>query len=176
MRIHPLLRMTEVAEWVSGNFQVASHASMSKDPIGIASIGAGWTAIENYDSEITPRGITTDLVGGAMAFDIYGVFQLTIGLNLTHNESNQGRTTNIRFWNVTDGIPAGNIPIGIARNQPATNFTGVLQLEVSAGETGKGFRLEIGGGDSVTISAGSVAYDASMVSEWRGFESGESAF
>ena len=171
MRIHPELMMRDVQEWVSSNFTPAARSAMLVDPVGFASIGASYTPIDNYDSEIAPRGITTDLVTGTMAFNIYGVFQITVGLNLSHDESNQGRTTNVRFWNVTDGISGGLIEVGIARNQPATNFTAVFQTEIVAGDTGKAFRLELGGGDSVTILSGSVDFDATMVSEWRGFES-----
>ena len=176
MRIHPLLRMTEVSEWVAGNFTPAARSSMLIDPIGFSSIGAGYTPIDNYDSEIAPRGVTTDLVAGTIAFNIYGVFQITVGLNLSHNESNQGRTTNIRFWNVTDGVSGGIVEVGIARNQPATNFTTVYQVDVTSNEIGKAFRLEIGGGSSITSLDGTIDFDTSMVSEWRGFESEGHAF
>ena len=171
MRIHPLLRMTEVSEWVAGNFTPAARSAMLVDPVGFALIDATYTPVDNYDSEIAPRGITTDLVAGTMAFNIYGVFQITVGLNLAHDESNAGRTTNIRFWNVTDGVSGGLVEIGIARNQPATNFTTVFQTEIAAGDTGKAFRLEIGGGDTIVVSDGMIDFDAVMVSEWRGFES-----
>ena len=176
MKVHPLLRMIEVSEWVAGNFTPAARSAMLIDPIGFSSIGLGYTPIDNYDSEIAPRGITTDLVAGTIAFNIYGVFQIVVGLNLSHGESNQGRTTNIRFWNVTDGVSGGIVEVGIGRNQPATNFTAVFQTEIAAGDTGKAYRLELGGGDSITSLAGSVDYDAVMVSEWRGFESAEERF
>ena len=171
MRHHPELRMREVSEWVAGNFTPASRASMLLDPVGFSVIDLTYTPIDNYTSEIAPRGITTNLVAGTMAFDIYGVFQIAVELNLSHSESNQGRTTNIRFWNVTDGGSAGIVEVGIARNQPATNFTTVFQTEIAAGDTGKAYRLEIGGGDTIVVSNGAVDFDAVMVSEWRGFDS-----
>ena len=171
MRHHPELRMREVSEWVAGNFTPAARSSMRINNVGFSSIDLGWTVINNYDSEVVPRGITNNLSAGTMAFNIYGVFQITVGINLDHNESNQGRQTFIRFFNVTDSVQAGDlIPISIGRNQPGLNFTDLFEVEILAADLNKEFRLEIGGGSSITVLGGSVDFAATMTSEWRGFE------
>ena len=177
MKIHPLLRMTEVSEWVAGNFQPAARSSMSIANVGFSSIGLGWTVIDNYDSQVIPRGITNNLVAGTMAFNLYGVFQVSVGINLDHNETNQGRQTFIRFFNVTDGAQSGGlIPVSIGRNQPGLNFSDSFEAEILAADINKEFRLEIGGGSSITVLDGSVDFAATMTSEWRGFESAEERF
>ena len=169
-----MYKIIDPFKWAEWAFSVAAYAGMYEDNIGFASLDLDWTPLDGYSNEdITPRGITTDLAAGTMTFHYEGVYQIAFAINLSHNESNQGRTTNVRFYNVTDGQPEGAaIEIGIGRNQPATNFFITFLVPVTAAMKNKAFRLEMGGGSSITGIGGDFSYDANMISEWQDPDTG----
>ena len=150
-------------------FQVSAYASMYESNVDFAFIGAGWTPIQGYSEEsVEKRHIETDLAAGTLTFPYDGVHEISVGINLEHDESNQGRQTFIRFYNVTAGVPSGNpIAISIGRNQPGLNFTDVFKTTVTEAMINQAFRIEIGGGDSIAVSDGNVDYGAKLIGPWE---------
>jgi len=154
--------------WVANTFVVAMYSSMYGGGDAIIDLDATWQPITAYDGDaFTPKGITTDPVNGTIAFDVDGVYTLTIFINALHNEVNSSRNTGIRLFNVTDGVPGGQIVIGTARNQDVTALGVTLIVEIADADKGKLFRLEMGGFDDYTVIALSVSWDAASSGEWR---------
>ena len=149
-------------------FQVSAYANMYENNVDFASLGLDWTPITGYSSEsVEKRHIETDLAAGTLKFPYDGVHEISVGINLEHNESNQGRQTNLRFYNVTAGAPSGDpIPISIGRNQPGLNFTDLFKTTVTEAMVNQAFRIELGGGDSIIVSGGSIDYGAKMIGPW----------
>ncbi len=123
----------------------------------IGTVGAGWTTIEMDNEGIPPYGCSFDLAADTFQFLFPGVWQLNGNLFFSHDSSNNGRTTNLRFFNVTDGVPIGTpVPIGIARNVEDSQASFTVLLRLAASDADETIRVEIGGGDTlsaVTISA-----------------------
>ncbi len=141
----------ELVEQILVETRVAFHGAVLRttdDPD--TDIGAGWQPLDNFDLiSITPRGCTLSL-NGEFVFDRIGAWELVIGFNMSHNESNSGRETNLRLYNVTEATPGQAIPIAIGRNQPGTNYYTSLPFTLLAGEEGDTYRVEIGGGDTLS--------------------------
>jgi len=146
-------RQIAAIEAILLDLKPAAYGGMEIDspPVVAVDIPAvTYLPITFYQSLHLPsRGCTFDPVGGTVSIDseVPGVWQFILNFTIEHNESNSGRTVNVRLFNVTDGLPVGSSwPIGIGRNQPTTNFAHTFMAEVFPALTGKLFRFEIGGG------------------------------
>lgn len=120
----------------------------------LVSIGAGWTPWTAFDTiDITPVGCTLDVTTnpGQFSFQYRGTWNSAIIINFTQTESNAGRTTFVRLFNLTANAELARVPIPIARNQPGTYFFAAYPVLINTGNSGDVLRYEIGGGDSVDI-------------------------
>ena len=131
-----------------------------------------WKTVNVFDQvKFTPeRGILQNVANSSLAFEFDGVYLHNLVLNYTHNESNSSRTTQLRAYNLTDGVPAGagGLIIPIARNQPGTLISISFLQEVSEAEKNKEFVMQVGNGDTVNLSAVPFAgWSAHAISEWR---------
>lgn len=147
------------------SYQVSAYAGMRNFNVGSVSLGAGWASLEGYSEDSVPkRLIDTDLVAGTLTFPYDGIYEIAMALNLDHNETNQGRKTSVRLFNVTDDVAPGDpLPISIGRNQPGLNFYGAFKVQITEDMVNKAIRLEMGGGDSISVSSGTVDYSAKMI-------------
>jgi len=141
--------------------RVAAQGSMFLvTPEAGSDITGAFQTIDHFDTiGMTPVGCSVNTSTGEFSIDIAGSWLLLIRINLTHNESNSGRETFIRLFNVTTASAASSNPIPIGRNTPGTSDTPVLARQFPASEIGDTFRLEIGGGDTLS----SVTWEASNV-------------
>jgi len=99
--------------------------------------------------------------------DNTGIYILSLSGSFAHNSSNGGRTTAIRLFNITTGSPVGSeLNIGIGRND--TVIPATLMFELPLANEDDVFRVDIGGGDSVTsVSFTSLTLSLWNVGEWR---------
>lgn len=127
------------------------------NPTAGASLGAGWNALAYFDTEsLTPLGMTLDTANGLFNFQWPGLWQFSLNVFFNHDNSQQGRVTRVRIFNVTDGAGSSGVPIGIGRNVEDTGISATLLVSVAQSAIDDVFRWEIGGGDTVTA----VTYDS----------------
>ncbi len=136
-------------------------ATIDAPKLTLGPIGSGWQAIDEFDTVDLPvLGLSINAATGEFSFSFPGIWQITISLIFSHNESNQGRTTNIRLWNVTKSSVLGSLPWFIGRNQPGSNIIIPFPVLVAEAAIGNSIRFEIGGGSSITpVSVDDQAID-----------------
>lgn len=164
-----VLERIEAIERALPLFSFAAYASASTTPgTPLPDLGLGWETIP-LDTAGAVRAITINLGNDSFAFQYDGVYQITLSGSLNHNNLNAGRTVNIRLFNVTLGTPLpGAFPIGISRNVEDTVITISLLAEITDAEKGQEMRIEIGGGDAVSlVSISTMNVAIANVSEWR---------
>lgn len=159
---------------IAENFVFAAYGQLylSNPPAAFPDLGASYQKVTVFDtaSPTSPKNITIDLSNDSMSFDIPGVYAITISGSFAHNSSNQGRTTNVRFFNETTGTPAANeFPIGIGRNVTDSSAAAIIIAEVTEASVGDDFILQIGGGSTVTsVSFSSTSWTIFSVGEFQG--------
>lgn len=133
--------------------RVAAEGSMFLDTpqtTDDADITGTFQTIDQYDTiGMTPRGCTVNTTTGEFTLDVDGSWMILIRINLTHDESNSGRETFLRLFNVTDTTSSDPAPIAIGRNTPGTSDTPVLAFDLLVADESDTFRVEIGGGDTL---------------------------
>ena len=138
--------------------------NLAAPPAADADIGISWSPVDMFDNIYLPGfGITFDTVAGSFAFDSTGVYVLSLQASLSHNSDNAGRTTNIRMFDITSAVPLGTVfPIGIGRNVTDTTISLSLAFVIAFADIGDLFRIEIGGGDTLTA----VSWSALSLTTW----------
>lgn len=136
---------------------------------GPTSIGAAWTPL-TFDMVVQPaipKYFTVDAANGTLQAHFNGMYAVAITVAFEHNSSNSGRTTNIRVYNVTQGIGGAGVVVGTGRNAEATSFSGTILYQVV--NDNDVFRIEIGNGDSYTaIDWNAVAFQMWSVGPFTG--------
>lgn len=127
----------------------------------IPTIDLAWTPVTNYPfmAVDAPRFMAVDLIAGTLAVELPGTYVLAINITVEFVESNAGRTTYLRLFDVTGNAQiGGELPIFVGRNQEGLTASQSRLLSINS-EVGDNVRLEIGGGDSFTGLANiSVSY------------------
>lgn len=141
--------------------RVAAQGSMYlATPEAGSDITGAFQIIDHYDTiGMTARGCTLNTSTGEFTLGVVGSWLMLIRVNLTHNESNSGRETFIRLFNVSESTASASAPIAIGRNTPGTSDTPVLAFDFVASQIGDTYRVEIGGGDTLTT----VTWEAANV-------------
>ena len=124
-------------------------ASLSA-PVADTDIGLAFIPMDQADTiDIPFKDSTFDTATGQFSVTKKGIWDVDLSFNLSHNESNSGRETFLRLWDVNGGVPIGReYPIGIGRNQPGTDRS--LQAPFAVTTPGQPIRFEIGGGDTIS--------------------------
>ena len=124
------------------------YGQINRNTNQIVVMGAGWTSIQNYTAQLTnPKGVVQDMVPGTLSLQNLGVYQLMIDITLTFDESNTGRSTNLRMFDVGSGLPFGvENSLFVGRN--AAGLTSSFVYLFEAITVGRVFCLQIGGGDA----------------------------
>ena len=125
-----------------------SMGGVDDDPF--PDIGLTYQNIDNYLAVEFEYGINFDNVAGTFSFTTPGWFTLSFLSSLEHAESNAGRETFIRLFDVTKGVESSAFNVGVARNQPSTNISLQFMVAVSGDIVGNEFVFQIGGGDTFT--------------------------
>ena len=159
-------------EWLALNlWAVAAYGGIrATAPTALADIGAGWTTLEaDAVIDAVPRGVVQDTAANTLAFTRAGRYTVFVSCSLTHNESNGSRETHLRIYDVNTAEPFGDTTYPIARNQPGTFFALPIPINVDASHVGDEFRIEIGGGDTLTgVTQNNFSFSVSGSGEYRG--------
>jgi len=97
-----------VLDFVIPNFTFAAHGTMfNQTPILGPDIGTGWQKVTSFDTVSAAQRITFDTINDTWTYENSGVYQVSVELVLSHDESNAGRTFQLRLQdgnNTGDGI------------------------------------------------------------------------
>jgi hypothetical protein len=140
-------------------------------PVSIPDIGAGWTVLTaDSTSVVTPRFLTQSFAANGIAFNLEGVWSVSLGFSISHNESQQSRSFSVRLFNVTEGTAGNETVVGVGRNTDTTTFSVNLLVEMATADVGDLWRVELGGTlSSITgVTENSFSFLANLVSEYRG--------
>ncbi len=150
--INYLLGRIDLLESLIVEMVISAYGSVIQEAtISNFNIGAGWTTLPFDTLTTSPRGISFNTTNNTFQFENAGAWRISTGFNLSgHNSSNQGRTTNIRLWNVADSAEAGRISIGIGRNVEDTQINVSNIWNITEDNLNEEYRFEVGGGSSVT--------------------------
>ena len=143
---------------------------MSTAPQGGQNLGASFLPLDLMDQVAVQPRLMDVRAPGEFSVDYPGVYNLQTEVGFEHDSSNGGRFTQLRLFNVTDGVPIPvTTSIGVGRNVEVTQWTGNLLFEADASAAQKYFRWEIGGGDTVSsIEWLTQSLSVNQLSEWRG--------
>lgn len=170
--------VVNIYQWVIDNFSVPGYGGLrlsTPDTAG-ADLTAAWRKINEFDAVMfnTPRGITQDLANDGLVIDVYGIWVFGLYLSFEHNESNSGREFYIRLYDETDNVPVGNgsgTLVGVSRNQPATNFSYSLPIEIPESLVGHRLIIQVGNGDTLSsIVWSDLEFALHHVSQYLGVE------
>ena len=134
------------------------------------SILSNWTREYVTNIITTPRGITQDFATESLAFDTPGVWSISIGFSISHNELNLSRTIDVRLFNITDGSPGLSSTVGVGRNNGVTTYSLTILVEILTADVGDAWRVEISGGADIftAVVENSYTFSATLASEFRG--------
>ena len=146
---HPISAITNLTGYLE-DFTVSGYGGIVLGaPAAFPDIGLGWQTLPATEGSVTtPRYVTQDFATNSLSLASPSVWEVSIALAFSQVEAQAGRETYIRLLNQTAGTPGRSILIGIARNQPATNFSVTALFDVA--NAGDQIVVQIGGGDAIT--------------------------
>ena len=143
---------TEVA--ALNTFALAGYGGISiAAPVAMADIGATWTTITGFDTEIlTPRYVVHDLANNALRVQKEGVWQVSVKVTLTFAEGQGGRTISLRLYNATTAAPTA-VPFQffVGRNSAGANLSFVINGEFPQETENDIIVLQVSSVDSYTL-------------------------
>ena len=147
-------------------FAYAAYGGLSLATPGVgASIGVAWETVQ-FDAVVpaTPRSVTASTIANTIAYHADGVYALTVTINVVHNSSTQGRTFNLRLWNVTEAARIGNIiVVTTGRNADGSHMSITTLVEIGEAQKNHPIRLEIG---NTSDSYSAVLWDVAELVTW----------
>ena len=159
-----------------GNLVYSGYGGMRQTvPAALPDIGAGWVTLVADESEVTtPRNITENFTNNSLTPGAFGVWQITIVVNLDHNEvTNTTRMFNVRAFNLTKGWMIGReLHVGVPKNIDTTNLAFTALTEVDPAGTyasvGDEIVIQVGGttDNFTSVVENTFVYSANMVSEY----------
>lgn len=161
---------------IAAMLQIASFAAYGgmnlSVPTGFPDIDSSYQSIDVFDvlSPAVPRGVVVNLAPNhSFSMDVQGVYLIAVTGGFDHNEMNQGRTTNIRFFNQNTLQPIGPpILVGTGRNASVTSIAIAAFLEIGESEKNQSIQLQIGGGDDYSlVEFNYIELAIFNVGEWR---------
>ena len=168
-----IVYVESLSKWTSlAIFSTAAYGGIRQAAdVVLPDIGIGWTTLlAELPSLTTSRGITQDFANNGIRFNTEGVFSIGVTFAISHNESNASRTINVRIFNSTLGTGADASEIGIARNQPITNYSATLLVDIDTAILGDLFQIQIGGTTDTLLNVVELTFGfiTNAVSEYRG--------
>lgn len=131
-----------------------SIGQMQLDAASLAfpDLGAGWQTLNVFDALPFPaRGMVMVTATGRFVLVNPGVYLIAMVLAFDHNELNAGRSTQVRFYNVTKGVGDTGLTIPTGRNTDASASSATLLVAVPSTEIGDAFELQIGAGSAYSL-------------------------
>lgn len=155
-----------------GVVAISAYGGISNSAdVSVSDITSTFQTLSGLDTgNITsPKNIAQDTINDGLSFDISGVFNLSGHVSLTFVEVNAGRTIELRFFNVTAGVPIGTTGAVyfVGRNQGGVSMPFNLTLDVEAAHIGDLIVLQVASAvDTFTIVNNiSTILQANAVSE-----------
>ena len=145
--------LDNLVAFVVEHVSVAIYGAMFTDGIsGTYNLGAGWTKYTDFDAKrVTDKGTEFNITTDSFRINANGVFMFYVSFSFQHDESNQGRTFDIRILNNTDSTVLGDpITVGVGRNTPATNFAFQAMLTIDDLNEDDELILQLGNGDLIS--------------------------
>ncbi len=164
-------QLQDLVDFVRDHVSVAIYGAMSTQTTsGTYNLGAGFTQYTDFDTvNVTPKGTTFNTTTDSFQVNANGIYMFYFGFVFDHNESNQGRTFQIRLFNSTDSTVVGDpITIGVGRNTPATNFSYQTMFDIQDANEDDEFIVQIGGGSSISGTFDEFEVGVYSVSEIQG--------
>ncbi len=116
----------------------------------------------------TPKALTQDFANDGIILGFTGVWMLQIILAIDHDDVNTGREMELQLFDVTDATVILSTPVFIGRNQPGTNFSVSLMVEISTGSLDDLFVVRLvrtGANDILDVVLESYILSANLVSQ-----------
>jgi len=145
--------LDNLVAWVTEHASVALYGSMyTSATSGLYTLGAGWTKYTDFDSQaVTPKGTTFNTTTDSFQINANGIYMFYVGFTFDHDESNSGRTFDMRIFNNSDStVVFQPITIGVGRNTPYTNFSYQFMFDIQNVNEDDDLIIELGNGSSVT--------------------------
>jgi len=147
LRAHLDRMFAEVRESLSviSALTMAGYAGLGLiTPVDIPDITNSWYTVDVFDKEIfiNPVRIAQRLPS-ALVFNKTGVYSVTIGLSIHHNEQNDGRTMNVRLWSPAVGEGTQLVPVATGGNSEATSFSFTTYFQVQPNHVGVDFEIQL---------------------------------
>ena len=126
--------------------------SLSAPTLTGQDITAAWAPLSVFDSvAATERGVLSNATTDTFQFQYPGTWDLALNMSISHDSSQQGRTFQLRTFNVTEGVGTTGIIVGVGRNSEATLVNVKARFPVTTADVGDTFRIEIGNGSAITV-------------------------
>ena len=136
-------------EWLPISITEPGSMYLSLSAVGwaIGSLDAAWVPVQWAAGASLQRHILFS-APSVFQFIVPGVYSLALTMSLTHNETPQGRESEIRIWNVTGSASVGSIRYPTGRNSPGSFASTTLILNITEAMLTNQYRIELGGGDT----------------------------
>ncbi len=137
-------------------------------PTPRSNIGAAFeTLLADTPMLSSPRDVVQDVGNNGLQFTATGIWRLNVSFGIEHNESNQGRTFNVRMYNVADDAVLASAIIGVGRNTAATSWASSLLVEIPVSGLNDLIQIQIGDASSTfsSVIENSFAYSVNRVNE-----------
>ena len=144
--------LQDLVDFVRNHVSVAIYGAMyTSTTSSIYTLGAGWTQYTDFDTlNVTPKGTTFNTTTDSFQVNANGIYMFYFGFSFQHDESNSGRTFDVRLFNNTDSVTVGQpITVGVGRNTPATNFSYQFMFETTDANEDDDLIIELGNGSSI---------------------------
>ncbi len=145
-------RLEDLTAFVRDHVSVAIYGAMNTaGTSGTYNLGAGWTKYTDFNNKnVTDKGTTFDTTNDSFQINANGIYKLYFGFTFNHNESNQGRTFDVRLFNNADSNTIGQVTVGVGRNTPTTNYSYSFMFDVADANEDDDIIVELGNGSTIT--------------------------
>ncbi len=141
----------KVGSDIVANAYIPAYANVITTSNPAYSLTSAYVKYAHFEeTPVVPRFIEIDLANNRFRYLETGDFQFTVGFTFDHDESNQGRSFNVRLVNDMDSTVLRTIIIGVGRNTPATNFSYVANISIAAANVNDWLSIELGGGSNIS--------------------------
>lgn len=155
-------------KWVRSTPAVGYGGISQRAGAALINPGLGWTLLPADTEVITnPVAVDQNVDFDALAFQLAGMWSLSISFSMTHNELNAGRTSNIRLLNTNTGLASTGVLFSTARNTDVTAFSINVLFEVQPAQLGDNISLQMGGGSTYSeLFLNSMSFSATLLAEF----------
>ncbi len=163
-------QLQDLVDFVRDHVSVAIYGAMSTSGTSsIYNLGASLTQYTDFDTlNVTPKGTTFNTTTDSFQVNANGIYIFYVNFSFNHDESNAGRTFDVRLFNNTDSALITSATVGVGRNTPATNFGYSFMFEVTDTNEDKDLIIQLGNGSTISGTFENFGIGVYSVGELRG--------